>query len=186
MYLKISILKTTNIISSLSSLAASEESLSLEMIIPFKTTAGWSLPMLLLWITNPNDSGNAPRWVLAHSHAHPLPPDTQAPTEMAVAKYYIHAFMQQIVSEHWVALLKCWGHSNTKTESKTDAPNPAFLLVIIPTRLLCPRDSPGKNTEVGCHFLLQGLSLTQGLNLGLLSLLLWQENSLPPVPPGKS
>ena len=24
-----------------------------------------------------------------------------------------------------------------------------------PTRLLHPRDSPGKNTEVGCHFLLQ-------------------------------
>ena len=24
-----------------------------------------------------------------------------------------------------------------------------------PTRLLCPWDSPGKNTGVGCHFLLQ-------------------------------
>ena len=24
-----------------------------------------------------------------------------------------------------------------------------------PTRLLCPWDSPGKNTRVGCHFLLQ-------------------------------
>ena len=24
-----------------------------------------------------------------------------------------------------------------------------------PTRLLCPQDSPGKNTGVGCHFLLQ-------------------------------
>ena len=24
-----------------------------------------------------------------------------------------------------------------------------------PTRLLCPRDCPGKNTGVGCHFLLQ-------------------------------
>ena len=26
-----------------------------------------------------------------------------------------------------------------------------------PTRLLCPWDSPGKNTRVGCHFLLQEL-----------------------------
>ena len=26
-----------------------------------------------------------------------------------------------------------------------------------PTRLLCPQDSPGKNTGVGCHFLLQFL-----------------------------
>ena len=29
-------------------------------------------------------------------------------------------------------------------------------------------DFPGKNTGVGCHFLLQGIFLTQGLNLGLL------------------
>ena len=36
-----------------------------------------------------------------------------------------------------------------------------------PTRLLCPWDSPGKNTGVGCHFLLQGIFLTWGLNLGL-------------------
>ena len=35
-------------------------------------------------------------------------------------------------------------------------------------RLLCPWDSPGKNTGVGCHFLLQGIFLTQGLNPGLL------------------
>ena len=36
-----------------------------------------------------------------------------------------------------------------------------------PTRLLCPWDSPGKNTGVGIHYLLQGIFLTQGLNLGL-------------------
>ena len=33
-----------------------------------------------------------------------------------------------------------------------------------PTRLLCPWDSPGKNTRVGCHFLLQGIFPMQGLN----------------------
>ena len=27
-----------------------------------------------------------------------------------------------------------------------------------PARLLCPWDSPGKNTGVGCHSLLQGIS----------------------------
>ena len=37
-----------------------------------------------------------------------------------------------------------------------------------PTRLLCPRGSPGKNTEVGGHSLLQGIFPTQGLNPGLL------------------
>ena len=36
------------------------------------------------------------------------------------------------------------------------------------TRLLCPWDFPGKNTRVGCHFLLQGIFPTQGLNLYLL------------------
>ena len=36
-----------------------------------------------------------------------------------------------------------------------------------PTRLLRPWDSPGKNTGVGCHFLLQGIFPIQGLNLGL-------------------
>ena len=32
---------------------------------------------------------------------------------------------------------------------------------------------PGKNTGVGCHFLLQGIFRTQGSNLHLLRLLLW-------------
>ena len=38
-----------------------------------------------------------------------------------------------------------------------------------PTRLLCPWDSPGKNTGGGCHALLQGIFPTQGSNLHLLS-----------------
>ena len=31
---------------------------------------------------------------------------------------------------------------------------------IQPTWLLCPLDSPGKNTGMGCHYLLQGIFLT--------------------------
>ena len=38
-------------------------------------------------------------------------------------------------------------------------------------RLLCPWDFSGKNIGVGCHFLLQGIFLTQGQNSDLLSLL---------------
>ena len=38
-----------------------------------------------------------------------------------------------------------------------------------PSRLFSPWDSPGKNTGVGCHALLQGLFLTQGWNPGLMS-----------------
>jgi len=41
-------------------------------------------------------------------------------------------------------------------------------LVAKSARLLCPWDSPGKNTWVACHFLLQGIFPTQELNLGLL------------------
>ena len=39
------------------------------------------------------------------------------------------------------------------------------------SRLLCLWDFPGKNTGVCCHSLLQGIFLTQELNLGLLYLL---------------
>ena len=44
-------------------------------------------------------------------------------------------------------------------------------------RLLCPWNFPGKNTGVGCHFLIQRIFPTQGLNLYLLCLLLffWEE-----------
>ena len=38
-----------------------------------------------------------------------------------------------------------------------------------PTWLLCPWDSPGNNTGVGSHALLQGIFLTQGSNLSLMS-----------------
>ena len=37
-----------------------------------------------------------------------------------------------------------------------------------PARLLCPWDSHGKNTGVGCHALLQGIFITQGSNARLL------------------
>ena len=37
-----------------------------------------------------------------------------------------------------------------------------------PASLLCPWNSPGSYTGVGCHSLLQGIFLTQGLNLGPL------------------
>ena len=53
-------------------------------------------------------------------------------------------------------------------------------------RLLCPWDSPGMNTGVCCHALLQGIFPTKGSNLCLLGLLNCQAGSLPLVPPGKS
>ena len=59
-------------------------------------------------------------------------------------------------------------------------------------RLLCPWDSPGMNTGVGCCALFQGIFQTQGSNSCLLGLLHWQGprgggggGSLPLAPPGK-
>ena len=52
-------------------------------------------------------------------------------------------------------------------------------------RLLCPWDSPAKNSGVGCRALLQGTFPTQGLNPHLFCLPHWQADSLPLVPPGK-
>ena len=43
----------------------------------------------------------------------------------------------------------------------------------VAARLLCPWGFPGRNTRVGCHFLLQRIFLTQGSNLHLLHWILY-------------
>ena len=53
-----------------------------------------------------------------------------------------------------------WSHSVVSDSSRPHG--------LYPTRLLCPWNFPGKSTGVGCHFLLQGIFPTQGLNPGLL------------------
>ena len=54
--------------------------------------------------------------------------------------------------------------------------NSATLWVVAPLGSSVHGDSPGKNTAVGCHFLLQGIFLTQESNPHLLH---WQGDSLP-------
>ena len=74
-------------------------------------------------------------------------------------------------------LLSCWSPSHIVSERRPWT---------VPTRLLCLWSFPGKNPEVGCHFLLQGVFPTQASNLQHLSCLLhWQEDSLPIAPPRK-
>ena len=51
--------------------------------------------------------------------------------------------------------------------------------------LFCPWSSPGKNTGVGRHLLLQGIFLTQGVNLRFFCLLHWQADFRPLAPPGE-
>ena len=61
----------------------------------------------------------------------------------------------------------CKWYVNRLWKWKCYSLSPVWLFAT-PTRLLCPCDSPGNKTGVGCHFLLQGIFPTQGLNPGLL------------------
>ena len=81
---------------------------------------------------------------------------------------------------HWVPLDICLHLVcvPAKSLSLVDSLQPHGLQ---PTRLLCPWDSAGKNSGVGCHVV---SFPTQGLNLSLLHLLHWQVNSSPLGKPG--
>ena len=54
-----------------------------------------------------------------------------------------------------------------------------------PARLLCPWDSPGKNTGMDYHCLLQGIFLTHGSNLHLLTSPALAGRFITTEPPGK-
>ena len=60
----------------------------------------------------------------------------------------------------WILLFVCMlNHFSRSNSLRTHGLQPA--------RLLCPWDSPGKNTGVGCRVFLQGIFPTQGSNPGL-------------------
>ena len=95
------------------------------------------------------------------------------------------------------AWLQTWGHRvrHTWATKHSTAPHPTYGLVIRakrvadpaarglqPARLLCPRDSPGEKTGMGCYFLLQRTFPTQGSNPGLLH---GRQILLPSEAPGK-
>ena len=71
-----------------------------------------------------------------------------------------------------------WNSRNAKTLGNTKTKVKVQVLVghlcltlkphgLLPTRLLCPWNSPAKNTGMDSHSLLQGLFPIEGLNLGL-------------------
>ena len=65
-------------------------------------------------------------------------------------RFFIYILMEQVKS------VSC------SVVSNTFCPHGLY-----PARLLSPWNSPGKNTEVGCHFLLQEIFPIQGSNPGL-------------------
>ena len=78
---------------------------------------------------------------------------------------------------HSLCLSPCVCEANKLQSSPTLRPHG-----LQPARLLCPWDSLGKNTGVGCLALSRGIFLIQGSNPRLLR---WQASSLPTAPPGK-
>ena len=64
---------------------------------------------------------------------------------------------------------------------KSGSVSPLQCPTLYDPQFVCPWNSPGKNTEVGSHSLLQGIFPTQGLNLGSLAL---QADSFPSEPAG--
>ena len=70
------------------------------------------------------------------------------------------------------------GEKRTRFKVRRSGFKPSLLCPhgLQPSRLLSPWDFPGKNTGVGCYFLLQGIFPTQGSNPCLLH---WQADSSP-------
>ena len=88
--------------------------------------------------------------------------------------------MAETSSNSWARM--SWGMAGRKEAGREHRLsvllNCFSLFATVATRLLCPWDSPGKNTRVGCHGFLQGIFLTQGSNPCLLCLLHWQVSSV--------
>ena len=76
--------------------------------------------------------------------------------------------------QRMVILCVCFSHA-----AITDSLRPHGLQ---PSRLLCPWNSPGKNTGVGSHSLLPGIFLTQGWEPRSPA---FKADSLPSEPAGK-
>ena len=88
--------------------------------------------------------------------------------------------MNTTTETSWIPARGCAGAGNSGTWEQAACIRIwlCYYHLVPSTRFLCPWDFPGKNTGVGCHFLLQGIFLTQRWNLHFLSLLHWQADSL--------
>ena len=98
----------------------------------------------------------------------PLPPDEHILSPRTCARKRDLADMVHPRALRWGDYpgLPKWAQCGSVTRSVVS--NSLWPHELWPTRLLCPWDPSGKMTGVGCHALLQGIFLTQGLNLGLL------------------
>ena len=75
----------------------------------------------------------------------------------------LYSSLRSTIGPHWLVL-----HSESESVRRSGLSDSLRPHGLQPARLLCPWDSPGKHTGVGCHSLLQGIFPTQGSNPGLL------------------
>ena len=76
--------------------------------------------------------------------------------------------LQGLTLEGRVTRLRLYQSFNTTMNARSVVSDSLPPHGLQPARLLCPWDFPDKNTRVDCHFLLQRIFSTQGLNLDLL------------------
>ena len=88
-------------------------------------------------------------------------------------QWAFHLISQCLSLSTWRAVIKktCLLSWHACVHAKSLQWSPTLWSYGLPTRLLCPCNSPDKNTGMGCHSLLQGIVQTHGSNLGLLWLL---------------
>ena len=72
----------------------------------------------------------------------------------------MHAYSFQAFTKHSSRRTMKWSEMKSLSHVR-------LFATLWTVTLLCPWDSPGKSTGVGCHFLLQEIFSTQGSNPGL-------------------
>ena len=89
-------------------------------------------------------------------------PEADNPTVSGTTFFslFLVSILKALYSHPFAYMCACW-----VTSVMSNSVRPHGLQI---ARLLCPWDSPGKKTGVGCHALLQGIFLTQESNLCLL------------------
>ena len=116
-------------------------------------------------------------WVAIFFSRRSSPPRDSTQVSRIVGRHFTVWATREGLTDEWINKMQC---IYTMEYCRCLVAKSCSILLqplgLWPARLFCPRDFPGKNTGVGCHFLLQGIFPTQGLNPCLLQ---WQADSLP-------
>ena len=90
-----------------------------------------------------------------------------------------HWEVASLTSLSWLAVRQVDLNSHLSVYTQSLSPVCSVTSWTVACQAPLSMEFPRKNTGVGCHFILQGIFLTHGLNLHLLRLLHWQVDSLP-------